>query len=78
MLRAAGVQVLEWDEDALPSVVEARELFIPKRATRKRRPASRRAGAACCRWPRSQEVLADGDATDYGQLEPVPSAFFED
>ena len=25
-----------------------------------------------------QELLAEGDTTDYGQLEPVPSGFFED
>ena len=24
------------------------------------------------------EILAAGDATDYGQLEPVPSAFYDD
>ena len=24
------------------------------------------------------EVLSAGDATDYGQLEPVPSAFYDD
>jgi hypothetical protein len=23
-------------------------------------------------------MFADGDATDYGQLEPVPSGFFDD
>jgi hypothetical protein len=28
--------------------------------------------------PDIAEVLADGDATDYGQLEPVPSAFYDD
>jgi hypothetical protein len=28
--------------------------------------------------PDIQELLATGDTTDYGQLEPVPSGFFED
>ena len=28
--------------------------------------------------PEIAEVLAHGDATDYGQLEPVPSAFYDD
>jgi hypothetical protein len=28
--------------------------------------------------PEINEVLAEGDATDYGQLEPVPSAFYDE
>ena len=28
--------------------------------------------------PEIAEVLAEGDATDYGQLEPVPSAFYDE
>jgi hypothetical protein len=77
VLRAAGVQVFEWDEDALPDVVEARELFIPKKD--RESPAKMDAGGRrLLPVPDIAEVLADGDATDYGQLEPVPSAFYDD
>jgi hypothetical protein len=78
VLRAAGVQVLEWDEDNLPDVVDARELFIPK-GEGKDAPARIDAGGRRL-LPVADiaEVLSAGDATDYGQLEPVPSAFYDD
>jgi Protein of unknown function (DUF2726) len=78
VLRAAGVQVLEWDEDSLPDVVDARELFIPK-SEGKEAPAKIDAGGRRL-LPVADiaEILAHGDATDYGQLEPVPSAFYDD
>ncbi len=78
VLRAAGVQVLEWDEDNLPEVVDARELFIPK-SEGKEAPARIDAGGRRL-LPVADiaEVLSAGDATDYGQLEPVPSAFYDD
>jgi hypothetical protein len=78
VLRAAGVQVFEWDEDDLPDIVDARELFIPKKAA-KEAPAKMDAGGRrLLPVPEINEVLAEGDATDYGQLEPVPSAFYDD
>jgi hypothetical protein len=78
VLRAAGVQVFEWDEDALPDVVAARELFIPKREDKEAPARVDAAGRRLLPVPEIAEVLADGDATDYGQLEPVPSAFYDD
>lgn len=78
VLRAAGVQVFEWDEDELPDVTVARELFIPKRSEREPRAKVDSAGRRLLPVPDITEVLADGDATDYGQLEPVPSAFYDD
>ena len=72
VLRAAGVQVHEWDEDNLPKVVTARELFMQKK------DKVDAAGHRLLPVPDIIEVLADGDAADYGQLEPVPSAFYDD
>jgi len=78
VLRAAGVQVLEWDEDDLPDVVDARGLFIPKSEAKDAPTKIDSGGRRLLPVPDIAEVLADGDATDYGQLEPVPSAFYDD
>jgi Protein of unknown function (DUF2726) len=78
VLRAAGIQVLEWDEDALPEVVDARELFIPKSDGREAPARIDANGRRLLPVPDMAEVLSAGDATDYGQLEPVPSAFYDD
>lgn len=79
VLRAAGVTVYEWNEDHLPSVSEARALFFPKAgAAAEDEVAVMKGGRAMIPVADIQELLADGDTTDYGQLEPVPSAFFED
>jgi Protein of unknown function (DUF2726) len=78
VLRAAGVQVFEWDEDNLPEVVDARDLFIPKKETPEAPARIDAVGRRLLPVPDIAEVLADGDATDYGQLEPVPSAFYDD
>jgi hypothetical protein len=78
VLRAAGVQVFEWDEDDLPDIVDARELFIPKRSAKEAPTKMDAGGRRLLPVPEINEVLAEGDATDYGQLEPVPSAFYDD
>jgi Protein of unknown function (DUF2726) len=78
VLRAAGIQVLEWDEDALPEVVNARELFIPKSEGKEAPTRIDANGRRLLPVPDIAEVLSHGDATDYGQLEPVPSAFYDD
>ena len=81
VLRAAGVTVLEWNEDALPSVAQARESFMPKAAVAVAADAPTAVtagGRTLLPVAEIQELLADGDTTDYGQLEPVPSGFFED
>lgn len=77
VLRAAGVQVLEWNEDELPSVTEARELFISHASEKSESKQIDAVGRRLIPVPDIAEVLAHGDATDYGQLEPVPSGFFE-
>jgi hypothetical protein len=78
VLRAAGVQVFEWDEDDLPDIVDARELFIPKKSGKEAPAKMDSGGRRLLPVPEINEVLAEGDATDYGQLEPVPSAFYDD
>ena len=79
VLRAAGVTVHEWNEDDLPSVTEARSLFMAKAPTdADQEVAVTRGGRALLPVAEIQEMLADGDNTDYGQLEPVPSGFMEE
>ena len=80
VLRAAGVTVHEWDEDNLPSLTQARALFLPKAAAAAEEEvqAVTPCGRALIPVAEIQELLAEGDTTDYGQLEPVPSGFFED
>ena len=79
VLRAAGVTVHEWNEDELPSVLEARDLFFPKAAVAVEEAAAvTPGGRTLLPVAEIQELLAEGDTTDYGQLEPVPSGFFED
>ena len=80
VLRAAGVTVHEWDEDNLPSLTQARALFLPKAAAaaEEELQAVTPGGRALIPVAEIQELLAEGDTTDYGQLEPVPSGFFED
>jgi hypothetical protein len=80
VLSAAGVKVYEWNEDHIPGVAEVRELFQAR--------GGAKSGAADKVDPTTgrrlipvaeiQEILAEGDTTDYGQLEPVPSGFYED
>jgi Protein of unknown function (DUF2726) len=79
ILRAAGVTVHEWNEDAIPAVAEARALFIKKSAVGDTEEVTVTSGGrALLPVAEIQEMLAEGDATDYGQLEPVPSGFFDD
>lgn len=78
VLRAAGVAVHEWNEDELPTVAEARAMLFPKAGSAEQAVAVTAGGRALIPVAEIQELLADGDATDYGQLEPVPSGFFED
>ena len=80
VLRAAGVTVHEWNEDDLPTIAEVRAMFAPKAAASAVQPPSQvsPSGRTLIPVPDIQELLAAGDTTDYGQLEPVPSGFFED
>lgn len=80
VLRAAGVTVHEWNEDELPTIAEARALFGTKApATPVQAPAAvSPSGRTLIPVAEIQELLAEGDTTDYGQLEPVPSGFFEE
>lgn len=77
VLRAAGITVYEWNEDELPSIAEVRELFAAKASGKESARIDER-GRRLLPVPEIAEVLAEGDATDYGQLEPVPSAFYDE
>jgi len=82
VLRAAGIVVHTWNADALPSVVEARTLFIPSSAAAddSELPAMTAGGRAILPQPEMQEVLAHGDeaAAAAPQFDPVSSAYFDD
>lgn len=78
VLRAAGVTVYEWNEDDLPSIADARDMFVPKSDVKESAPHIDAGGRRLIPVAEIAEVLAEGDATDYGQLEPVPSGFFEE
>jgi hypothetical protein len=78
VLRAAGIEVHEWNEDDLPSIAEARELFLPKSASKEEEARFDAGGKRILPVADIQEFLAAGDATDYGQLEPVPSGFYDE
>ena len=86
VLRKAGVQVLTWREDALPTAAEVRHAMtavvggaaaVAKAAATSSRPMPLIPVADI------SEVLADGDRAAFDaqldpSMEPVPSAFFEE
>lgn len=77
VLQAADVPVHVWKESALPSVVEARRLFIARQDSEE--ALVDRSGRRMLPVPDIQELLSAGDDVDYnGQHEPVPSTFFDD
>ena len=78
VMRAAGVVVHEWNEDDLPSIAEVRDLFAAGAASKDGPAKIDAVGRRLIPVAEISEVLADGDATDYGQLEPVPSAFYDE
>ena len=77
VLRAAGVVVHEWDEDDLPSLADVREMFAVSSPDKVKPAAIDAGGRRLIPVAEISEVLAEGDVTDYGQLEPVPSAFYD-
>ena len=74
VLQAAGVRVLTWYEDALPTLNEVRNTLTPLVADGS---PSRPMPLAT---PSLEQALAAGDAASRAAAadEPVPSAFFED
>jgi Protein of unknown function (DUF2726) len=83
VLKAAGVTVLVWREDQLPSVAEVRNLMIP--VLERNRPAQAMQPTSSRPLPlipvaEMEELLAHGDAA-LGQdaaMEPVPSTLFDE
>lgn len=84
VLRAAGIKVLTWHEEALPDVGLARSQLLPLLAA----PSAAREAAKAPTSSRPMplipvadiaEILAEGDADAAdGAMEPVPSALFDD
>lgn len=82
VLHAAGIVVHDWNADALPSVVEARALFIPAGDAGQESvlPAMTPGGKPILPLPEMQEMLAPGDeaAASAPQFDPVSSDYFDD
>lgn len=85
VLGRAGVDVLAWDEAELPSPAEARRqltALLTAAAARRGHLATRSHGTSrpmpLIPVADIEEVLCAGDAAFDAQMEPVPSAFFED
>jgi hypothetical protein len=81
VLRAAGITVLVWTDDELPSVAEVRNLMIPVLNRSRSMPAlqvSQSKPLALIPVAEMEELLAPGDelAQD-AAMEPVPSTLFD-
>lgn len=78
VLEAAGVRVIHWSADVLPSVAEVRALF-KEQATESEEEIIGPAGKRLLPVPEAVEVLADRHDLALGpQLEPVSSDYFDD
>jgi hypothetical protein len=83
VLRVAGIAVHSWNADALPSITDARSLFLPAGADTGQEsvlPAMTPGGKPILPVPEIQEMLAPGDeaAAATPQFDPVSSAYFDD
>ncbi len=84
VLKAAGISVMKWNADSLPTPSEVRTLLIPLFEADGRQSAANRLGTSSKPIPLIpvadiEELLADGDAVHQGgNMEPVPSTFFDD
>jgi hypothetical protein len=78
VLRAAGIQVHTWREGDLPSASEVRSVIGAVLVDNAPRPSNSRP-MPLIPVADIEEILADGDAMDFGQgMEPVASAFFDE
>jgi hypothetical protein len=87
VLRAAGIPVLDWRQDNLPTVAQVCAQLHALTGAPRSRAASRRAAAAPTSAPMSlipvpevTELLAEGDARAAAAdlSEPVPSGFYDE
>ncbi len=87
VLRAAGVPVLVWRHDDLPTPAQVRAQLHVVTGTSRSRPAGRRADAAPSSGamplipvPEVTELLAEGDALAAAAepCDPVPSGFYDE
>lgn len=78
VLKAAGIQVHTWREGDLPSASEVRSVIGAVLVDNAPRPTNSRP-MPLIPVADIEEILADGDAIDFGAgLEPVASAFLDD
>jgi Protein of unknown function (DUF2726) len=78
VLKAAGIQVHTWREGDLPSASEVRSVIGAVLVDNAPRPTNSRP-MPLIPVADIEEILAEGDAMDFGAgMEPVASAFFDD
>ncbi len=85
VLKAAGIRVMKWNAESLPTPSEVRTLLVPMleadgdttAGMRQMGPSSK--PLPLIPVPEIEEMLAEGDAAfEGGAAEPVPSTFFDD
>lgn len=80
VLETAGIRVLSWNADAMPSASEVRTLFRDQGAQAEEEEVIGPGGRRMLPVPEMVEVLAEGDeaATAGPQFDPVSSDYFDD
>lgn len=80
VLEAAGIRVLHWNADALPSASEVRALFRDQGAQAEEEELIGPGGRRMLPVPEMVEVLAEGDEAAMAgpQFDPVSSDYFDD
>lgn len=85
VLKAAGIRVMKWNAESLPTPSEVRTLLLPMLEADGDATAARQLSGTSSKplplipVPEIEEMLAEGDAAfEGGSMEPVPSTFFDD
>lgn len=85
VLKAAGIRVMKWNAESLPTPSEVRTLLLPMLEADGDATAARQLSGSSSKplplipVPEIEEMLAEGDAAfEGGAMEPVPSTFFDD
>lgn len=80
VLEAAGIRVLHWNADALPSASDVRALFRDQGAQAEEEEVIGPGGRRMLPVPEMVEVLAEGDEAAMAgpQFDPVSSDYFDD
>ena len=80
VLETAGIRVLSWNADAMPSASEVRTLFRDQGAQAEEEEVIGPGGRRMLPVPEMVEVLAEGDEAAMAgpQFDPVSSDYFDD